>query len=79
MPGRAVQFTFLESERFPPSSCLLTRYFPTEIVATLNHEVGPDVLFVGEENGTAAFEQRFSGFPDRPTPSRHPTARPQAR
>ena len=79
VPSGGVQFTFLESERFPSSSCLLTRHFPTEIVDALDHEVGSDALFVGEENGAAAFEQRFSGFPERPTPSGYPTGRPQAR
>ena len=56
VPGGDVQFTFLESESFPSSSCLLTRHFPTEIVDALDHEVRPDALFVGEENGSAAFE-----------------------
>ena len=56
VPGGDIQFTFLESEFFPSSSCLLTRHFPTEIVDALDHEVRPDALFVGEENGSAAFE-----------------------
>ena len=56
VPGGDVQFTFLESKSFPSSSCLLTRHFPTEIVDALDHEVRPDALFVGEENGSAAFE-----------------------
>lgn len=56
VPSGGVQFTFLESERFPSSSCLLTSHFPTEIVDALDHEVGSDALFVGEENGAAAFE-----------------------